>query len=65
MFFWHASFESLDPNDIQYKSMKGLSKAARCAMLPDSPIHCFDLTVGITSPTFRFYCVLSNIGNIV
>ena len=36
---------------------------ARCAMLPDSPIHCVNLTVGIVSPTFRFYCILGNISN--
>ena len=62
LFFWQAGF---DPNDIQYTSMKGLSKAAQCAMLPDSPIHCVDLTVGMVSPTFRFYCTVSNIGELV
>ena len=28
-----------------------------------SPIHCVDFSVGIVSPTFRFYCILSNFGN--
>ena len=59
---WQDGF---NPNDIQYRSMKAPSKAARFAIFPDSPIHCVDLTVGIVSPTFRFYCILSNIGNIV
>ena len=39
--------EGFDPNDIQYRSMKVLSQAARFVMLSDSPIHCVDLTVSI------------------
>ena len=46
--------EGFDPNDIQYRSMKALSQAARFVMLPDSPIHCVDLTVGNVSQTFKF-----------
>ena len=61
-FFWQAGF---DQNDIQYKSMRVISKTAQCAMLPDFPIHCVDLTVGMVSPTFRFYCTVSNIGDLV
>ena len=41
---WQDCF---DPNNIQYRSMKALSKAARFVMLSDSPIHCVDLTVSI------------------
>jgi len=35
------------PEDIQYKTMKSMDKAARLAMMPDYEMYCVDLTEGV------------------
>ena len=35
------------PQDIHYKTMKSMDKAARLAMMPDYEMYCVDLTEGI------------------
>jgi len=35
-----------DPEGIKHKTMKGMDRAARLAMLPNHEIFCVDLTEG-------------------
>ena len=49
--FWMWIFDALnsvqvrfDPEGIKHKTMKGMDRAARLAMLPDHEIFCADLT---------------------
>ena len=38
-----------NPEDIQFKTMKTMDRAARLAMMPDYAIYCFDLEEGAVS----------------